>query len=293
MRCLHALIRIKLRQILLPAPLMSIPLVELCSPWLRWLSHTPLGGRRAPVCDVAQRVGTLGQSSTKERRYIGPRTARSSAAIGAWDGLPVVGAMRLRFLDFDHLGGDALVQSRFIAVLICLMLTACGAVAPPPDTAQLPQGAFGTTDNDMAAANQASWAFASAARTRDNPVDAARAVAAVDFLAGQLSSSPRWNSVSSLTKQQMLQTRADLRQTLGIVPNAPSQAVVSALLQFASAWRSGNQPAALQALANPAFTQPPQQTLQILSNLPSIPSANLATSSALRDMSRAIGSGRP
>ena len=185
------------------------------------------------------------------------------------------------------------MQPRFIAVLICLTLTACGAVSPPPDTAQLPPGTFGTTDNDMAAANQASWAFASAGRIRDNPVDAARAVAAVDYLAGQLSSSPRWNSVASLTKQQMLQTRADLRQALGIVSNAPSQVVVNALLQFASAWQSGNQPAALQALAIPAFTLPPQQTVQVLSNLPSIPSANLATTSASREMSRAIGSGRP
>ena len=185
------------------------------------------------------------------------------------------------------------MQPRFIAVLLCLTLTACGAVSPPPDTAQLPPGAFGTTDNDMAAANQASWAFASAGRTRDNPVDGARAVAAVDYLAGQLGSSPRWNAVSSLTKQQMLQTRADLRQALGIVSNAPSQVVVNALLQFASAWQSGNQPAALQALAIPAFTLPPQQTVQVLSNLPSIPSANLATTSASREMSRAIGSGRP
>jgi len=77
------------------------------------------------------------------------------------------------------------------------------------------------------------------------------------------------------------------------VSNASSQVVVNALLQFATAWQSGNQPGALQALAIPAFTQPPQQTLQVLTNLPSIPSANLATTSALHDMSRAVGSGRP
>ena len=64
---------------------------------------------------------------------------------------------------------------------------------------QLPQGAFGTNDNDIAAINQTSAALASPARTRDNPVEAARAVAAV----------------------------------------------------------------AMQALAVPVFTQPPQQTLQI------------------------------
>jgi hypothetical protein len=177
------------------------------------------------------------------------------------------------------------MQSSIAAALICLTLTGCAAVTPPPDTAQLPQGAFGTSDNDVAAVNQASWAFASPARTRDNPVDAARASAAVDFLGGQLSSSPRWIAVSPLTRQQMLQARADVRNVLGIVPNAPSQIVVGALLQFASAWQSGDQPAAMQPLAIPVFTQPPRQTLETLSNLPSIRSVNIATMSASRAMS--------
>lgn len=177
------------------------------------------------------------------------------------------------------------MKSRIITLLICLTVAACAAVTPAPDTAQLPQGAFGTADNDIAAINLAASAFASPARTRDNPVDAARAAAGVDFLAGQLSS-PRWLTVSPLTRQQMLQARVDVRQALGIVPDAPSQAVVNALLQFAAAWQSGNQPAALQVLANPIFTQTPQQTLQVLSNMPSIRTANTATMNASREMLR-------
>ena len=167
--------------------------------------------------------------------------------------------------------------------LACVAIAAC-AIQPPPDTASVPFGAFGTLDNDVAAANQASWAFGAASRTLNNPVDAARAVAAIDYLAGELSSNPRWIMVSPLTKQEMLRARADVRQVLGIAPDAPSQFVVEALLQFAWLWQYGNRPAAMQAIASPVFTLPPQQTLQVLSNLPYIQSANIASTDAAAQM---------
>lgn len=173
---------------------------------------------------------------------------------------------------------------RLVAVLVSLTLAGCADITPPPDTAQLPPGAFGVFDNDVAAANQASAALASPARTRNDPVDAARACAAIDYLAGELSSNPRWIKLSPLTKQEMLQARVDVRQVLGIEPNAPSQFVVNALLQFTAAWQAGNQPAALQALSAPVFTLPPQQTLAILSNLPLIRSANVASIDAANQM---------
>jgi hypothetical protein len=69
----------------------------------------------------------------------------------------------------------------------CLAIAACVA-RPAPDTAALPFAAFGTMDNDVAAVNQAAWAFAAPTRTANNPVDAARAAAAIDYLAGALSS---------------------------------------------------------------------------------------------------------
>jgi hypothetical protein len=39
----------------------------------------------------------------------------------------------------------------------------------------------------------------------------------------------------------------------------------------------GNPAAAQQALTAPVFTQPPQQTMEVLSNLPSVPAAQAAT----------------
>ena len=127
-------------------------------------------------------------------------------------------------------------------------------------------------------------AFASARRLRDNPVYAARAAAAVDYLAGQLSSSPRWLSISPLIKQQMLQARTDVRKVLGIAPDASSQTVVNALLPFADARHAGSQSSAIQALAAPVFTMPPTETQQLLSNMPPMSSVNTATMNAASAM---------
>jgi hypothetical protein len=172
---------------------------------------------------------------------------------------------------------------RLAVALTGLMIAAC-TVQPPPDTATMPFAAFGTLDNDLAAANQAAWAFASPGRTANNPVDAARAAAGVDYLAGELRANPRWITLSPLTKLKMIDGRAEVRQALGIAPGARSQIVVNALLLFASEWQSGNQTGALQALAAPGFTLPPPQTLQTLSNMPYLKSANLASIDAANQM---------
>ena len=121
---------------------------------------------------------------------------------------------------------------RMPVAVLCLVVGAC-SVRPPLDTAALPFAAFGTMDNDVAAANQAAWAFAAPERIAGTPVDAARAAAAVDYLAGELASNPRWLMISPLTKQKMVTARFEVRQALGIVPTVPSQVVVNVLLWFA------------------------------------------------------------
>lgn len=184
------------------------------------------------------------------------------------------------------------MSSRIVVIALCALLAACTAATPPPDTAQLPFAAFGTMDNDVGAANVASAAFASPARTANDPVDGARACAAIDYLAGELSSNPRWLDLSPFTKQEMLQARVDVRAALGVAPGAPSQMVVGALLQFASAWQAGNQQAALPFLGPPAFLHGPQQTLQILANLPYIATANRASIDAANQMLPGGGNGR-
>ena len=53
------------------------------------------------------------------------------------------------------------------------------------NTPYLPPGVYGVyEDNAIGAINQSAWAFASPANTRGNPVDAAKAVVALEYLSG-------------------------------------------------------------------------------------------------------------
>ena len=167
-------------------------------------------------------------------------------------------------------------------IALCLTLGACGAVTPPVDTAVPPTGAFGSNgDNDIAAVNLSSWAFSSARNLRNRPVEAARAVAAVDYLAGQFSTSGRWQALSPIVQMQMLQARMQVRQTIGIAPDARSQLVVDSLVAYANTVAAtGNQADAARYLTNPAFTLGPQATEAKLQELPFLRETNIATQRA-------------
>ena len=174
-----------------------------------------------------------------------------------------------------------------ISAFLCLILLSACAVPPPPDTAELPPGFYGTwIDNDLGAINESSWALGSPARTRDDPIEALQAVIAVEYLGGELNSSPRWFEMSPLTKMQMLQARQDMRQVLGIAPGAPSQLVENVLITTLVALQRHDMATAMKALSAPIFSHPPQQTMQVLSNLPYVPAARAATASAEQELMR-------
>jgi hypothetical protein len=179
-----------------------------------------------------------------------------------------------------------IMRTRLIVTALCVALPAC-AWSPSSQSPQLPPGVFGTyEDNDVGAINQAAWAFAERGRTHGNPIEAARAVIAVDYLADELSANPRWVELSGISKMGMVRARADVRRALGIAPDAPSQLVIDALPRFTAAMRDGDQAAATRALAGPVFTLPPAQTQRILSDLPYIASANQATLQASSEILR-------
>ncbi len=172
------------------------------------------------------------------------------------------------------------MRALVVLLLLAVGVGACTVPAAPP-AASLPPGVFGTyEDNDIGAINFAAWAFASAANTQGNPAEAARAVIALEYLPGELSRNPRWIGMDSAVKLHMGRARDDLRAILGIRPDAPPQIVVNTMLALALDLQMGNQPAALEVLSAPIFARPPEQTLQILSNLPFVPEANVATSRA-------------
>ena len=184
------------------------------------------------------------------------------------------------------------MNRRAAALLACLITSAC-AGGPQPfvaDTAQWPTGAFGgALDPDVTAVQQAQWAFAVPGRTHGRPLEAIRAAASMDYIAGQLNTSPRWANIPALTKQMLLEGRVEVRQALGVRPDTPSQEVVNRLAYAGSALAAGDTAAAETALGGPVFAQPGGATLQRLSNLPYMQAANVSTMRAGNELFRPEG----
>ncbi len=179
---------------------------------------------------------------------------------------------------------------RCTAVLLAASLAGCGLAVPPADTARLPPGVFGPSDQDLPAALYAQYAFSDPARTYGNPVAGAEAVLAMDYLAGELNTSPRWANLDGLTQEELLLGRLETRKAVGIAFGAPSQLIVDSLVAARNALASGDSNAAEQALANPAFPAGGAQTIKALANLPYIQVASLAAQHAASEMS-GVGDG--
>jgi hypothetical protein len=175
-----------------------------------------------------------------------------------------------------------------------LLPAACASFHPTPypDTAHVLPGSFGGfSDPDVNAVQQSAYAFAYPARTRGLPIEAARGAAGVDYMAGELLTAPRWAYMSPIIQMQMLQARVALRQTLGVTPNASSQAVVNGLLNYADA-RAAGDPTAAQNTLNPViFTYGPAHTEALLTNMPYMSIVNIATTNCDAALGPSNGSG--
>lgn len=182
------------------------------------------------------------------------------------------------------LNGITLMRRWLPVLLIALGPVACGPLPPPPDTASMPPGVFGPLDQDVPATQYAQYAFADAARTYGKPDEGAKAVLAMDYIAGQLNTSPRWAQIDANTQMQLLQARVQTRAAVGIAPNAPSQLVVNSLVAARNDLAAGNQEAAAKALDNPAFPAGGANTIKALANLPYIQVANVATAHAAEEL---------
>ena len=168
-----------------------------------------------------------------------------------------------------------------IPLLTMALLCSCAPASPSLAPAVLPADTFGVyEDNDIGALNQSSWAFAAPRRTQGDPIDAVRAVIAVEYLADELHDNPRWVGMDVTSALGMVQARKDTRRILGIPQDAPPKSVVNTLLRLTAALSADDQAATIRILGSPVFTYPPIRTLQILSNLPYIQSANIATLAA-------------
>ncbi len=175
---------------------------------------------------------------------------------------------------------------RSLMLAMPVLLSAC-AFPPPtvPDTARMSSAQLGSGfDPDVTAVNLAQWAFADSSRTYGHPIEAARAAASMDYIAGQLYTSPRWANISPLTKEQLLQGREEVRAALGVAPGVSSQAVVDHLTAAGNALAAGDQPAAVAQLGAPVFQSSGDQVLARLSNMPYLRMANVSTMRAANQL---------
>jgi hypothetical protein len=159
------------------------------------------------------------------------------------------------------------------------LLAACAHVDPAPSTAVMPPGALGSNgDPDTRALDVAAFTFGQTLKNK--PAEAADGIAALDYMGGQLNTSPRWIGMDPLTRAQMLQARETLRGFVGISQAAPSQAVVDTMLNLAQAYRAGDEAAVQQLLANPIFILPPAEVQAHLDYIPRMPAINNVTTRA-------------
>lgn len=162
------------------------------------------------------------------------------------------------------------------------LLAACSQSAYRlPSTAVMPPGALHTNgDPDVRALNIAAYGFAHYREMNANPAMATETIAALDYMGGQLNTSPRWVSMPSLFRLQMLQSRDIVRGLLSISPQTPSQDVVNTMLALSAAYQANDQPQINKLLASSIFTVPPAEVAQRLTNLPYLPVVNNATTHA-------------
>lgn len=171
-------------------------------------------------------------------------------------------------------------------LILALALAGCGLETPPPSTGHLPANAFGNAvigeGPAMAAISDAAYAFAHPQSMQGKPAQMALAVASLDAMAGQFSTSGRWSGMNSLIKMQMLQARSKVRGILGIPDSVPSQTVINAMVAASHALADGDRKRAESALSVPAFTRSPARMIAILAHFPRVPLANVATMRAQR-----------
>jgi hypothetical protein len=168
---------------------------------------------------------------------------------------------------------------RLLTIGVAFVLAGCADIdiKPPPDTAMIPPWAEPIWPGDYDAILHAQWAWADPSRTHGLPAQGAQAVAEIDYLAGMLSTNLQWLALSPFAKMRMLQARVDVRAALGIAADAPSLAVVNAMLATQAALEAGDRQAALGYLAPPIFTLGSELTLARLGALPYVQTANIGT----------------
>lgn len=155
------------------------------------------------------------------------------------------------------------------AILLALAVAACAPQGPPPT---LPGASDAMVGRDpIVVVGQQVVGFFRAPQA-NQPAEAARAIAELEWLADTMPRNPRWQTASATGLNDLSQARWEARRALGIPQNAPAQGMINGLSAAASAIAANNQTALAAALPRNIFTLGPAATVQKLSEPPAVPS---------------------
>jgi hypothetical protein len=183
------------------------------------------------------------------------------------------------------------MNTRGIALLATALLAGCSSQDVwRTDTAQMPLNADGGPKlNESEAIALARWALKDPANTAGNSERAARAIAAEDWLAGQDMLTNQFGNYAPVNEVTWSVFRREVRASIGVLPEAPSQVLIEHLFAAADALKAGQTEAAATQLANPIFTLGPHQTLAALANLPPLSDGEWAFAGLARNDDRSTG----
>jgi hypothetical protein len=165
---------------------------------------------------------------------------------------------------------------RIASLALLLALAACGNLPTPP-SATLPRVLTSGAQDPTRAAIFATAFGLNRGGIRGQPIDVAVLAAQYEFLSVDLAWNPLFTGMPPLVGMQLEAGRAELRQVLGIAPNAAPQAVIDGLVAAAEAL--GGRRDAIAVLPRDSFPEP-ETTLARLSDLPPTPLAGRAAANA-------------
>lgn len=169
---------------------------------------------------------------------------------------------------------------RMFPLALLIGLAGCAGTALPPSAALPPGYVSGGTDPFRYAVLTSAYTF-NAPGEASAPAKA-RGAMLVEYLAANQPWEPRWAEFAPPTGQALAAARGELREALDIPAEAPAHLVV---LGLSFAERRLNGEADVPPLPAAAFPRP-DNTLQRLASLPTLPSTRGATAMAERELLR-------
>lgn len=161
-----------------------------------------------------------------------------------------------------------------------LLLTGCSA---SPGTPWL--GGIG--DPVRGAALRAPSTLGDTSRWAGRPSEAAEAAAELEFLASEFATNPRYApEANPAVPQQLEAARREMRDFLGVAPEAAPDLVRAGLRRAAAALRAGSRAGAEAALSGPAFAFGPSATLGRLASMPRLPRTAEAAGGVAAEINR-------